>query len=368
MYRSRSAEKQLYDRMIFGVFGGILVIFLAVFYWIIAVDSDYRAVLDPVEMSYSEELCTAVSSVAEPADAYYTTVFTFGGSCTPASMLGSRSFGTFNLMYSEKGADYFFDGLDSIFSADNFTLVGCSAVLSDNKELTAADKGVFEWYLGPASNAEVFSAGSVEGVSLECARSGDYGEIGKTESEAALSSCGVIGGTDVRHIEVPLEGGGCAVICCLTYRNGNEAELAEHIGDAASKYDAVLVYITDSADSYAVSDAKRAAYRSFVDAGADVIVGTNGTKLQQIEEYNGKTIAYSLGALLDGSTKYPEKYSSLLRVNIRVDGGAVIGVSCESVPVVSYDENNSWRPTVIGEGEVLGGVEAFLCGERDNPN
>ena len=90
MYRSRSAEKQLYDRMIFGVFGGILVIFLAVFYWIIAVDSDYRAVLDPVEMSYSEELCTAVSSVAEPADAYYTTVFTFGGSCTLASMLGSR--------------------------------------------------------------------------------------------------------------------------------------------------------------------------------------------------------------------------------------------------------------------------------------
>ena len=50
MYRSRSEEKQLYDRMIFGVFGGILVIFLAVFYWIIAVDSDYRAVLDPVEM------------------------------------------------------------------------------------------------------------------------------------------------------------------------------------------------------------------------------------------------------------------------------------------------------------------------------
>ena len=135
-----------------------------------------------------------------------------------------------------------------------------------------------------------------------------------------------------------------------------------------SKYDAVLVYITDSADSYAVSDAKRAAYRSFVDAGADVIVGTNGTKLQQIEEYNGKTIAYSLGALLDGSTKYPEKYSSLLRVNIRVDGGAVIGVSCESVPVVSYDENNSWRPTVIGEGDVLGGVEAFLRGERENPN
>ncbi len=63
--------------------------------------------------------------------------------------------------------------------------------------------------------------------------------------------------------------------------------------------------------------------RQYIDAGADLVVGSHPHVLQEIEYYNGKPIAYSLGNFVFGSS-IPE--TELLKVVLR-DGEGAPGLS-----------------------------------------
>jgi len=361
-------EKILLDRMIFSAAAVILIIFLAVLYWITAADASMSACLDRVTEDGGDMTCPLAVPVEEPHDAYLVSTLTFGGTCTPASMLGSGSYGTFNLKFSESGAESFFSDVSEYFTADHGTVVGLSAVFSDRTDLVPAEKAVTEWYLAPGRTSEIFSSGGVDALSLECLRSGDYGDVGREDTREALAKTGREWGNNEKNIVFTLDDGVKAAVLCACYMDCPDEEIASRISTAAEEYDIVILYITDRDDSYVVSEYKRASYRAFAEAGADVIIGTNGSKLQCIEEWKGSTIAYSLGSLLDGSTKYPEKYTALIRLVVNIDSGEVTAVKCEPVPLTAYDENRSWHPAPVTDPDEKSAVLDFLSGMRDNPN
>lgn len=74
-------------------------------------------------------------------------------------------------------------------------------------------------------------------------------------------------------------------------------------------------------------DYQRAMGQAYIDAGADLVVGSHPHVLQPVEEYKGKTIVYSLGNFVFGSS-IPK--TALLKVVWGEDGTRVSMIPCTS--------------------------------------
>ncbi len=359
-------EKITAQRFGFFLAACLLVAAVIILYTYAMRGSNYDPGLSPPENSTSSPAEDNSLSIAEPDFSYNVTTLNICGSCTPASMLGSSSYGTFNSTVSEKGSTYFFRRLTEIFRVDHLTFASCSGVLSDRDDLTPTEKDILEWYTGPSSNAAVFKDGCIDVLGLENYRTGDYGTEGYADTKAALETAGLVWGDIGRAVYTESNGVKIAIYCGkLTDKS--IPTLTSWTERATQSNDIVILYITDSADSYAPSDEKIEAFRAFVDAGADYVVGTNGIKLQPAEEYGEGYIVYSLGALLDGSARYPEKYTAILQISVRSDGGEIKSVSHELIYCEAYSEEHPWQPYVINDGAVIADIDAFMRGEREMP-
>ena len=297
-------EKITAQRFGFFLAACLVVAAVILLYTYVFKGSNYDAGLDTPENNASSPTEDNSASISEPDFSYNVTTVNIGGTCTPASMLGSSSYGTFNSMVSENGSTYFFRRLTEIFRIDHLTFVACNAVLSDREELTPSEKEVLEWYTGPSSNAAVFKDGCIDALGLESPRTGDYGTEGYADTKASLESAGLLWGDIGRAVYKEANGVKIALYCAkLTDKSKNT--LISWTERAKQTNDVVILYVTDTEDSYIPSEYKTEAFRAFVDAGADYVIGTNGAKLQPSEEYGEGYIVYSLGALLDGASKYP---------------------------------------------------------------
>lgn len=70
----------------------------------------------------------------------------------------------------------------------------------------------------------------------------------------------------------------------------------------------------------------------FIDAGADLIVGSHPHVLQGFEQYKGKWIAYSLGNFIFSTNEYPKTLeTAILQVTMTKDGNSEINI----VPVLT---------------------------------
>ena len=363
-------EKIVVERFVYILIIALLILSLFPLYTILKSSASFGAWLEPVHSEESAEPDRSIPPVPEPSEAYAELTLTFGGLCTPASMLGSSAYGTFNAELAEKGAAYFFRDLTEYTQSDDFTLAGCSAVLSDRDDLTAVEKEKPEWYRAPSSAAEIFPAGGVDTVLLAGERLRDYGADGMEESKTALTDAGVRWGADGMAVTAELrEGIRLAVSCCeLT---GSEGEKESAAQDARSwikgqrdGQNFLVIYVYDDEDNDTVSPLKERILRSFIDAGANLVIGSCGSTLQRAEEYGGGLIAYSLGTLLDGTAKYPEKYTALLQVHLKANSGAIFETSWEWIPCRTYTESASWSPAVLdGDDPEREQVLAILCGE-----
>lgn len=101
-------------------------------------------------------------------------------------------------------------------------------------------------------------------------------------------------------------------------------ELLTAIRDLKAQCDYVVVYVhwgierAKEPESY-----QRSLGRQYIEAGADLVVGSHPHVLQGIEYYQGKPIVYSLGNFVFGSS-IPE--TALLQVDLRREDGAVAAI------------------------------------------
>ena len=106
------------------------------------------------------------------------------------------------------------------------------------------------------------------------------------------------------------------------------AQAIESIQEAKSQCDYLVVYVhwgverEDEPKEY-----QKTMGRQYIDAGADLVVGSHPHVLQAVEYYNGKPIVYSLGNFVFGSS-IPE--TMLVRVELGEGAGAL-----SLVPAVS---------------------------------
>ena len=75
------------------------------------------------------------------------------------------------------------------------------------------------------------------------------------------------------------------------------------IAEARNQCDYLVVYVHWGVEREETpKDYQRTMGRAYIDAGADLVVGSHPHVLQPLEEYKGKTIAYSLGNFVFGSS------------------------------------------------------------------
>lgn len=167
-------------------------------------------------------------------------------------------------------------GVDIVSMANNHTLdYGTDALLDSMDTLTQA--GIT--YVGVGSN-------------LTEAKTTRYFEI-NGKSIAILSASRVI----------PVSEWGATATKPGLFTTYDPTALIEEIKVAREQADAVIVYLhwglerKEYPESY-----QRTMGKQFIDAGADVVIGSHPHVLQGFEYYNGKLIAYSLGNFIFSQT------------------------------------------------------------------
>lgn len=354
------------QRFVFILVVTVLVVGLMSLYVAIFTDSNFAAGIespDSIDVSTPED---PISNVGEPDYSYNLTTISIAGSCTPASMLGSSSYGTFNDALEENGSPYFLRGLSDKFRVDDFTLAACNAVFSDREDLTPLESTT-EWFKGGAANAKIFADGCIDGLVLECARAGNYGTQGYSDTKAAIESAGLLWSDLGRAIYKDINGLRIAIYCGKLSEK-NVLGMISWTENASQKNDFVILYLTDTEEGHLPSSNKKSTFRSFIDAGADVVVGTNGINIQPAESYSDGFIVYSLGALIDGASRYPDLYTAVVQINIRSDKGKIVSTSYEVVPYLTYSESKPWQPADIKDAEVMSKLNAFIRGDRATPH
>ncbi len=175
----------------------------------------------------------------------------------------------------------------------------------------------------------------------------DFGPEGITDSLAALDGAGILhvgAGEDLEQAKkleiVEIKGkkigflGVSRVYMAASWAAGAghpgvfstyDPSLAlEEIRAARPQCDYLVVYVHWGIERNTTpEDYQRSMGRQYIDAGADLVVGSHPHVLQEIEYYDGKPIAYSLGNFVFGSS-IPE--TELLKVVLRdAEGNAAVG-------------------------------------------
>lgn len=131
------------------------------------------------------------------------------GDCTLGTDENFNYSRSLNAYYEKNGPEYFLKNVKSIFEADDLTIANMEGTFTDLT--TRADKTYA--FKGPAEFANIFTAGSVEAVTLANNHSRDYGSQSLTDTKVALDSVGVthfgydeVSVVDVKGIKVGLIG------------------------------------------------------------------------------------------------------------------------------------------------------------------
>jgi poly-gamma-glutamate synthesis protein (capsule biosynthesis protein) len=108
-----------------------------------------------------------------------------------------------------------------------------------------------------------------------------------------------------------------------TLKNNVDQCLRE-ISALKNKVDIVVVVLHWGIEGTTSSSARQKTLaRKFIDAGADVIIGAHPHRLQPVEKYHGKTIAYSLGNFVFDNPSVGSCKTGILEIKIEPNGSQI---------------------------------------------
>lgn len=207
---------------------------------------------------------------------------------------------------------YFFQNVQPVFAQDDLTIVNMEGTLTEE---TTREPKQFA-FKGDAEYAKILTAGAVEAANLANNHSFDYGKKSYEDTITALEAEGIssfgyerTAVMDIKGVKVGLAG---------VY------ELAEHIDCKQDLLDNIASLKEQGAQIIIVSfhwgqekenvpsDVQVELAHAAVDNGADLVLGHHPHVLQEIEEYKGKNIVYSLGNFCFGGNSAPSDMDTMI--------------------------------------------------------
>lgn len=222
-------------------------------------------------------------------------------------------------------------GIQGVLDEGYRKLIEDSSFFMVNQEFPFSDRGVqaedkqFTFRL-PTEKVSIFREMGIDGVTLANNHALDFGQDALLDSIAVLDQAGILhtgAGENLEKASVPVTAeiqgmkiaviGATRVIPVAGWAAGNShpgmlatydpAVLLAKIKELRQGCDYVIVYVhwgTEREES--PEDYQRSLGHQYIDAGADMVIGSHPHVLQGIEYYNGKPIVYSLGNFVFGSS------------------------------------------------------------------
>ena len=273
---------------------------------------------------------------------------TFGGDCTLGRGHNFAYSNSFDEMYDLKGPSYFFSGISEFFNDDltmiNFEGTLTTATVHANK--TFAFKGRPEY-------AKVIDEGSIDVVSVANNHSMDYLQRGFDDTVRYLSPYVAVSGyarmpiVTVKGVRI-----GFASNVGWSFDTAQKNFIDDAIRNLRQRGAELIVfnYHWGIEKSYHSDVTQRAIGHYCIDQGADLVIGHHPHVVQEVEIYNGKPIAYSLGNLVFGGNNNPsDKNCLIFRQNYTFDLNTrtVSASSHQAIPykISSVSWRNDYHPT-----------------------
>ena len=291
---------------------------------------------------------------------------TFIGDCTLATQLGDNSAGTFNWYAENYEKEYFFEKVYPYTSNDDFTIANCENVFTDYA-LPEAYKGYWPafWFRSPSRNAEIFSAGNVEVVTVANNHTFDYNEEGMNDTIKALESVDGLewGGTD-KDVILEKDGVKIGLICDTMWGEWEVDKIIERIDRLEKSTDIQVVYFHGGEEAYHTEEYwKVQACHELAKAGADLIVGAHPHVLQPLETYRGVHIVYSIGNFCFGGNTYPENRTVVYQetFSFNKDTKKIVGRQENIIPFYVFTGDiNNFQPAPIDDEVIAKQVTDFM--------
>lgn len=299
-----------------------------------------------------------------------TVTISFVGDCTVSTYQGGSSEGSLNWYAKNYEPTYFFEKVAEVFENDDFTVANCETVLSDNN--LAARKKSEEtgfWFVGPASNAKIFSSSSVEILSVVNNHATDYGQTGYDDTVAALEAENLAVLERNKPIYMEKDGITIGFIGDALWYSGQEKTLCETLKEMEENSDVQVVYLHGGTEGLRQPESWRVSvFRKLVDNGADLVVACHAHVLQPIEEYNGATIVYGLGNFCFGGNRYPENRTAIYQYTFTKTEEGITGEGKILPCYVFTGSTNNWQPVLMEEDDPnYQKVLDFMAGKRSSP-
>lgn len=266
---------------------------------------------------------------------------------------------SFNYYYDEVAGypGYFLENIKSIFEDDDLTIVNFEGTLTDGGE--RADKEYA--FKGRPEFVQVLTEGSVEACNVANNHAFDYGEEAYQETKQHLTDAGItVFGYDnskvveVNGIKVGLigymelyEGLGCLE------KVNTEIEKVREQGAQLI----IVTYHWGDEGAYHHYEDQETLGHAAIDAGADLVIGHHSHRIQEMEEYKGKYIFYSLANCCFGGHPNPSDMDSfIMQQTFTFIDGKLQPKKDEDVRIIPYrisstSEYNNYQPTPYDRDE-----------------
>ena len=274
---------------------------------------------------------------------------TFGGDCTFGRHRETPYSGSFDEMYDkhENDISYFFSGIPE-FHNDDLTMVNFEGTLT-NATKYANKTFVFK---GPAKYAEILPAGSIDVTTVANNHSMDYLQAGFDDTVRNLEPYVAVSGynrmpvVDVKGVKI-----GFASNTGWAFDAAQKKFIENAITNlrAAGADIIVFNYHWGVERSYQSNPTQRAIGRYCIDMGADLVIGHHPHVVQEVENYKGKAIAYSLGNLVFGGNRNPQEKNCLIfrqNFTVNLNTKQITASDYQALPyrVSSVNYRNDYHP------------------------
>ncbi|MBR6253647.1 MAG: CapA family protein [Clostridia bacterium] len=310
-------------------------------------------------MTNKEELAQAIDSgeiveyieeIEKPIKTHV--VMNFAGDCT----LGADSnFGyktTFFEAFDNNSYDYFFSNMQSLFANDDLTVVNLEGTFTDYMVKTPK---LYNFRASP-EYANILLSGDIDVVNIANNHTRDYGQKGYDDTIQTLKDYNIpFFGYDNYYIYekdgIKIGFAGMTSIGDSTINKRIDYAMLyfeENNCDAE-----IITFHWGNERVYQHNVNQQRVGRYAIDKGADLVVGHHSHVIQDIEEYNGKYIVYSLSNFcFGGNTNPPDKDTFVFNTDFEFEDGELIKMTPRVYParVSSVNNRNDYKPT-LAEGE-----------------
>lgn len=218
----------------------------------------------------------------------------------------------------KNGFDYPFEDIKSIFDDQDLVIGNLEGAITSNQSLSQKNFDILRFTFPPDTAKNLKSIG-FSGFNLANNHSLDFGQEGYLETAANLGIENLLyfgSPSNDKNLSTSINKNG-KNICFVGYQSlyvENTKNTINEIQNIKAKCDFIIVF-THWGNEYedTENEAQRREGREFIDAGADLIVGTHPHIIQPVEIYKNKAIFYSLGNFI-----FDQDFSKATRLGLAV--------------------------------------------------